>query len=86
LQALPLFRVRVASKTGIGFQGHAPDQNPAASFAHPTDTRRCSALTAKKSDEKSAFWRITEMIAGIAASGMRLDQSKSCLETEASGF
>ncbi|CDX14245.1 hypothetical protein MPLB_140048 [Mesorhizobium sp. ORS 3324] len=63
-----------------------PGQNPAASLARPMDARRYSALTAKKSDEKSPFGRIVEMIARVAASGMRLDQAKSCLETEASGF
>jgi hypothetical protein len=44
------------------------------------------ALAAEKSVEKSGFAPVTEMIACVAPSGMRLDQAKSCLETAASGF
>jgi len=44
------------------------------------------ALAAKKSNEKTGFTPDLEIIANIAASGMRLDQAKSCLETAASGF
>jgi hypothetical protein len=44
------------------------------------------ALAVKESNEKKVFALGVEMIASIAASGMRLDQAKSCLETAASGF
>jgi hypothetical protein len=44
------------------------------------------ALAVKESNEKSGFALDAEMVASIAASGMRLDQAKSCLETAAPGF
>jgi hypothetical protein len=44
------------------------------------------ALAAKKSNEKSGFAPDIEMTGNIAASRMRLDQAKSCLETAPSGF
>jgi hypothetical protein len=59
----------------------------------PCDFFLACALATKKSNEKSAFQRELQMntetrhlFSGNCSPEMPLDQTNSCLETEASGF